>query len=368
MKKRIWLLSCVFTILLCGCGNSEQTSAAQNPRVTEAAQTETAAPTPTEEEKAGGEVTGKILSFTGSILSLQVEGEENSVEFEIGDGKVECQNGILAGEVVVVSYEGERKKGDITKAKVLEVSDALKREELEETVIAGQVQAVTNNTLTIATEENESITFITTGAKYDLMQGLALDNWVDVSYKGERAGNNARNLKVLSVTDKNYLEEAEEEVVSEDTQEMEATLLSVQNDIFTVQDDEGEQYQFSANHAKISLRYGVLEDSEIILTYTGKASADVSSSELKSVVDKDPNVVNEETGGFSVTGTIMVCGDHVLTLMSNDGAQITCAMENAQFELSKEPALGDYVKIVVKPNKKSNVYQVLKIASAFSQD
>ena len=131
MKKRIWLLSCVFTILLCGCGNSEQTSAAQNPRVTEAAQTETAAPTPTEEEKAGGEVTGKILSFTGSILSLQVEGEENSVEFEIGDGKVECQNGILAGEVVVVSYEGERKKGDITKAKVLEVSDALKREELE---------------------------------------------------------------------------------------------------------------------------------------------------------------------------------------------------------------------------------------------
>lgn len=368
MRKKTWLLGCALAILLCGCGNNEQTSAAQKPQVTEAAETETAAPTPTEEQETGGEVTGKILNFTGSILSLEVEGEDNSVEFEIGDGKLKCQNGILAGEEVVVSYEGERKQGDITKAKVLEVSDAPGREELEETVIAGQIQAVTNNTLTIATEENVSITFVTTGARYELKQGLALDKWVDVSYKGEMIGSNARNLKVLSVTDNNYLEEKDEELSSEDVQEMKATLLSVQNDILTVQEKEGEQYQFSASQAQISLRYGVLEDSEVILTYSGKASLDVSSSELKSVVDEDPKVVNEETGGFSVTGTVMVCGNNVLTLMSNDGAQITCAIENAQIDLEREPALGDYVKIIVKPNKKSNVYQVLKIASAFSQD
>ncbi|MDO5389756.1 MAG: hypothetical protein Q4F24_01535 [Eubacteriales bacterium] len=367
MRKKTWLLGCALTILLCGCGNSEQTSAAQKPQVTEAAETETAAPTPTEEQETGGEVTGKILNFTGSILSLQVEGEDNSVEFEIGDGKLKCQNGILAGEEVVVSYEGERKEGDITKAKVLEVSDAPGREELEETVIAGQIQAVTNNTLTIATEENVSITFVTTGARYELKQGLTLGNWVDVSYKGEMIGSNVRNLKVLSVTDSNDLEETEE-LSSEDVQEMNATLLSVQNDILTVQEKEGEQYQFSASHAQISLRYGVLEESEVILTYCGEASADASSSELKSVVDEDPKVVNEETGGFSVTGTVMVCGSNVLTVMSNDGAQITCAIEEAQIDLDREPALGDYVKIVVKPNKKSNVYQVLKIASAFSQE
>lgn len=368
MRKKTWLLGCALTIFLCGCGKSEQTSVAQKPQVTEAAETETATPVPTEEQKAGGEVTGKILNFTGSILSLKVEGEEESVEFEIGDGKLRCQNGILAGEEVVVSYESERKDGEMTNAKVLEVSDAPGREELEETVIAGQVQAVTNNTLTITTEENDSIIFITTGAKYELKQGLKLGNWVDVSYKGEMIGNNARNLKVLSVTDRNYLEETDEEISSEDTLEMKAFLLSVQNDILTVQECEGEQYQFSVSHAQMSLRYGVLEDSEVILTYSGKASADVSSSELKSVVDEDPKVVNEETGGFSVTGTVMVCGNNILTLMSNDGAQITCAVENAQIDLEKEPALGDYVKIVVKPNKKSNVYQALKIASAFSQD
>ena len=368
MKKRTWLLGCTLAIVLCGCENSEQTSAAQKPQVTEAAETETATPTPTEKQETGGEVTGEILNFTGSILSLKVEGEDNSVEFEIGDGKLKCQNGILAGEEVVVSYEGERKEGDITRAKVLEVSDAPGREELEETVIAGQVQAVTNNTLTITLEENDSITFVTTGAKYELKQGLALGNWVDVSYKGKMMGNNARNLKVLSVTDNNYLEENDEEISSENMQEMQATLLSVQNDILTVQDKEGEQYQFSADKAQISLQYGVLEDSEVILTYCGKASADVSSSELKSVVDKDPKVVNEETGGFSVTGTVMVCGNNILTLMSNDGAQITCATEEAQIDLGKEPDLGDYVKIVAKPNKKSNVYQALKIASAFSQD
>ena len=367
MRKKTWLLGCAFTILLCGCGNSEQTSAAQKPQVTEAAETETAAPTPAEEQKTGGEVTGKILNFTGSILSLKVEGEDNSVEFEIGDGKLQCQNGILAGEEVVVSYEGERKDGDITKAKVLEVSDAPGREELEESVIAGQIQAVTNNTLTIATEKGISITFVTTGAKYELKQGLAPGNWVDVSYKGEMIGSNARNLKVLSVIDSNYLEENEESA-SEDTQEMNAILLSVQNDILTVQEKDGEQYQFSAGQAQISLRYGVLEDSEVVLTYCGEASTDVSSSELKSMVDEDPKVVNEETGGFSVTGTVMVCGSNVLTVMSNDGAQITCAIEKTRIDLERAPALGDYVKIVVKPNKKSNVYQVLKIASAFSQD
>lgn len=366
MRKRIWLLSCIFTILLCGCGNSEQTSAAQNPHVTEAAEIETATPTPTEKQETVGEVTGEILNFTGSILSLKVEGEDNSVDFEIGDGKLRCQNGILAGEKVVVSYEGEWKQGDMAQAKVLEVSDAPGREELEETVVSGQIQAVTNNTLTIATEENNSIIFITAGAQYELVQGIALDNWVDVSYKGQMLGSSAKNLKVLSVTDQNYLEE--EEAFSEETQEMEATLLSVQNEILTVQDCEGEQYQFSAEHAALSLRYGVLEDSEVILTYTGEASADVSSSELKSVVDKDPKVVNEETGGFSVTGTVMVCGNNVITLMSNDGAQITCAIENAQIDLAKEPDLGDYVKVIVKPNKKSNVYEALKIASAFSMD
>lgn len=368
MRKKIWLLSCIFTILLCGCGNSEQTSAARNPQVTEAAETETAKPTPTEKQETVGEVTGEILNFTGSILSLMVEGEEDSVDFEIGDGKLKCQNGILAGEAVVVSYEGEWKQGDMTRAKVLEVSDAPGREEMETSVIAGQIQAVTNNTLTIQPEENNSIIFITTGAKYELVKGLALGNWVEVSYKGQMVGSSAKNLKVLSVTDKNNLEETEEEVDSENTQEMKATLVSVENDILTVQDCEGEKYQFSAENAALSLQYGVLEDSEVILTYTGEASADASSAELKSIVDEDPKVVNEETGGFSVTGTVMVCGNNVITLMSNDGAQITCTIENAQIDLSREPDLGDYVKVIIKPNKKSNVYEALKIAGACSRD
>lgn len=366
MNKKIWLLGFAVVILLCGCGNREQTSAAQRLQPTEAAETETAVPT--EEQMNKEEVTGKILNFTGSLLSLEVEGEEDSVEFEIGDGRLKCQNGILAGEQVVVSYEGERKKGDTSKVKVLEVSDAPEREELEETVIAGQIQSVTNNTLTIAAEENISITFITTGAKYELKQGLKSDHWVDVSYKGEMMGANARNLKVLSVTDHYGEGDTEEEVSSEETKEMKASLLSVQNDILTVQEKDGERYQFSADQAQISLQYGVLEGSEVILTYSGEASADAASSELKAVVDQDPKVVNEETGGFSVTGTVMVCGNNMLTFMSNDGAQITCTIDMAQIDLKKEPDLGDYVKITVKPNKKSNVYQALKITSAFSQD
>ncbi len=392
------------------------------------------------------ELTGTIKSFTGGYLYLQPDDNMDTLEFNLSEAELDCENGILSGDHVSVFYEGEVKGWDTSKVQVRRITDKVDKEEMELESLVGTVVDVTTNTLSIRKEDRDTISFITTGANFQCSNGLEFGNWVNITYLGKIQGNNAKNVKVISVTDtdeaiteklseitlnplkrtvyaatdvrvhedycadspvmatipegtaldltagtgfgwvqiqfrgvdgyvyEEYLTETGQDKSSraipepewdQEEKEMTADLLAVDGDMITVESEGDKRYEFSCVGAEISMKYGLLEGSEIVLKYWGQASMDAETSSLQSIADVDPKVVNEKTGGFSVTGTVMASGTNAMTIMSDDGAQITFTTEEINQEEVSMPKEGAYVAVVVKPSSTSNVYKALSIENVY---
>lgn len=398
----------------------------------------------------GGEISGKIRSFTGGYLTIITDEEDSRIlEFNLSEAQLECENGILAGDAVTVVFEGTIDGNSTRKATATKVIDPAGKDKLEQQFMIAAISDVSTNMLTVTNTEGDSYSFVTTGAAYNCSNGLEPGNWVILTYLGELKISTAKNIKVLSVTDAgdeitaaqeetlvtalskkistldrakiydNYTVDSEviavlpaetqlnqtgetdigwvridyegsdayifkshlntippsnsasspslveNEIDPEETL-MRACITSVDRNLITVKSEEdGDTYVFDCGKASLEMSYGPLEGSEINIAYAGKASRNAEDSQVISITDVDPDVVNEETGGFSVTGTVMAFGPNNITVMSNDGAQITCTTEALSESTDYEFSEGDYVTIIIKPNSTSNVHEALEINKVY---
>ncbi len=457
MKDKGLVLGLLLAMFAVGCGHqqtepvtaeNEQTKAEEETTTpTAKAETEAeASKAADKEEEALNEITGTIKSFTGGYLYLQADDGSGTLEFNLSEAQLDCKNGILSGDQVTVFYEGEIKGWDTSKVQVSHITDQVDKEELKPETLIGTVADVTTNTLSIRKDDQDTISFISTGADVQFSNGLELGSWVEVTYLGKLQGNNAKNVKVVSITDdddaiaekqaeitltpfkrtvyaaadicihedycadspvlatlsagtelnltagigfgwvqtqykgiegyvyEEYLAETGQESSGsgnpelewdQEEKEMTAELLKVDQDLIVVKSEDGKQYEFSCADTSISMKYGLLEGSEIVLEYLGQASADEETASLLSMTDVDPKVVNEKTGGFSVVGTVMASGANAMTIMSDDGAQITFTTEEITTEEEDMPGEGAYVSVVVKPCQESNVYKALSIENVY---
>lgn len=419
MKNKRWILGLYIlaVMLIAGCGNQPQkTEEKQDSQTAEETPAETEAESPEGEPQT---VDGTIRSFTGGYLSILDE-KGDLQGFDLGDAELACKNGIIAGEEVTLEYVSE--EDELTHEEVprlLKVSDRKDARKLEEETMSGTVLDASPNTLTIqgiGDNGRDIITFFTVGTEFHCENGIGPDDAVVLTYRGDLQGSNARNVKVLSVTDAAPSETivpsetavpegedtadaaekadeisagelpAEADGTAEETaadepkgkkKETTGSIVRVDGTILVAElaDEPDEEREFDLTDAKIDLRYGLLEGSEVILTYVESAGEDAKESAdgtsamipLLSLADVDPEVVNESTGGFTITGTVMATGLSTMTVTSDDGAQITCTTEDTEIADDSAGFLreGAYVVVVIEPDSNSNVYRALSAARAY---
>ena len=105
------------------------------------------------------EIRGTVKDFTGSRLTLCQKSDTYS--FDISQAELECREGLLAGADVCVIYEGQLNTTDTSSVRVLKVADAYHdRAELKEKKTYGQVQGLTENTITLKYKKTAKLPLI----------------------------------------------------------------------------------------------------------------------------------------------------------------------------------------------------------------
>ena len=118
------------------------------------------------------EIRGTVKDFTGSRLTLCQKSDTYS--FDISQAELECKEGLLAGADVCVIYEGQLNTTDTSSVRVLKVADAYHdRAELKEKKTYGQVQGLTENTITLKSKSGKTATYPVTGTE-QYYQNLSL--------------------------------------------------------------------------------------------------------------------------------------------------------------------------------------------------
>ncbi|MEF9941506.1 MAG: hypothetical protein RSA90_01060 [Lachnospiraceae bacterium] len=148
-----------------------------------------------------GTMSGILESFSGGIIKMKSdETDHQEFSFEVKEAKIECKN-MLAGDEIVVVYDGEINGTDTSNVKVEKVIDDGKPTSTKEATIVGTVVAVTTGTIQIKTNDGKEYTFTTIGAEQVYKNGVLEGNWVTITYVGELQGTDATGIKVIKITD-----------------------------------------------------------------------------------------------------------------------------------------------------------------------
>lgn len=306
---------------------------------------------------------------TNMLTVMNMEGD--SYSFVTTGAEFNCRNGLEPGNWVTVTYLGELKISTAKNIKVISVTDT--GEEIaaaQESILVTDVSRKTSTAQRARiydsyTADGEPLAVLP--ANTELQQTGETDiGWIRINYDGGDAYIYSSHLSSTPPSKTTSQPTVPEPSPESETSEMQACIDSVDGSMITVKSKEDENtYVFDGGKGSLEMAYGPLEGSEITITYTGKAGHTPEESQVLSITDIDPDVVNEETGGFSVTGTVMAFGPNSITVMSNDGAQITCTTEALKEGADKEFSEGDYVTIIIKPVANSNVHEALEISSVY---
>ncbi|MDO4567004.1 MAG: SH3 domain-containing protein, partial [Oscillospiraceae bacterium] len=146
------------------------------------------------------QVEGILHSFSGSLIELTATTGETLV-FSLPDALINTSTGMVAGDDIVVVYDGNLNGSDTSGVTVVSVEDK-SQSALPEGAIGGTLTDATMNTVTIQTAQGVSYTFTTTNAQIDVVNGLVLGNYVEVYYQGTLHSNtDTSDIHVYRVVD-----------------------------------------------------------------------------------------------------------------------------------------------------------------------
>ena len=138
----------------------------------------------TEERVYMDELTGTLLDFDGTHLTISSNGE--TYVFDVSQTRLECKYGVVSSDQVSVIYQGQLSGTDISTISPIKITDKYHNETpLEDRTLKGKVKSLTSNALVIVTEKGNTVTFPVTGVRQYYKKGFKAGKWVYVHFRGK---------------------------------------------------------------------------------------------------------------------------------------------------------------------------------------
>ncbi len=145
------------------------------------------------------ELDGSLKSFTDGVLVVTNSNGED-ISFKItSKASFNCKN-MLAGDNLVVSYEGSIVGTDTSKATVVSVDDKGESTVIQQEMV-GTLEEYSTNSLKLKTNDGDEYTFSIVGAQQEYKNGIESGNWIHVTYTGKINGTDTSGVKVVKITD-----------------------------------------------------------------------------------------------------------------------------------------------------------------------
>lgn len=270
MKKRLLaagFLALALGISACSSKPAETTAA---PVETTAAEETTTAPETEEEEIEEDYMTGYITAIEDTVLTVKNDDDDTEKNYDISDAEIIHEFALSEGDWVEICYPAETTE-DPVPVMTLEVLESEIGKNVDPSVEA-VIEEVTDEAITITTEDEESYTLLRANAYVVSDEALAAGQTVTITYLGD-LDDEALAVKIV---EENSYDTPEAElfaftgtVAQIDEDEGSIVLESQQDDFFTFVSDE---IDFS----------GYEEGETLTIVYTGTISAkDIPAVEVR---------------------------------------------------------------------------------------
>ena len=329
------------------------------------------------------EIRGTVKDFTGSRLTLCQKSDTYS--FDISQAELECKEGLLAGADVCVIYEGQLNTTDTSSVKVLKVADAYHdRAELKEKKTYGQVQGLTENTITLKSKSGKTATYPVTGTEQYYQNGIRPGGWVYLHYRGDFGQGTSENpnildasqLKVLSVSDIDPLKVPEptptpppqpDTPVPQEKQ-LRTVIRSVNMNTLQVSPDNSDTVlKLDMSSLPCHFSGGIAAGAHANITYTGEFNGTtLDGITVLGITGEIPEQANKHSISSAISGEIIGSTANTITIMSPDGISLTFFTDTAQNSSTGGLLTGSSVKLTFDPaeSRNTNIYTCIKIEDA----
>ena len=373
-KKLVICIGSLFLITLSGCSLGDVVdhfTASDNPQLQNIHQST---------RVYMDEIRGTLQDFTGNHLT--VLSNSATYIFDISQATLECTNGMICGDAVSVIYEGQLNSTNTGTVKALKiVDDYHATSELKEGTTRGQVQSLTDNSITVKSKSGKTVTFPVTGTEQYYQGGIKAGNWVYLHYKGNFGPASDDNpnildgshMKICSVSDINPLNVPvptptpvpNKGVKVKKESRMRAVIQSIKTNVLQVSIENTENLlNLDLSSIPCYFSGGIESGSHVNVTYTGNFNGTtLDGITVLGVTGEIPENLSDRSAGFTVSGEIVASTANTITILTYDGMNITCNTENALNKSTGGLLIGSSVKITFNPadSRQTNIYTALKI-------
>lgn len=324
------------------------------------------------------ELRGTLTDFNGNQVTVQAEDQQ--YVFDVSQAAIECAEGMITGDEIIVIYEGQLNDTDTSAVKALKVADEYhKKTRLKDRTIQGTILDVTLNTITIKSKKGKTLTFPTTGAEQYYQNGLKTGAQIYLHYKGTLDADSseeayAGHLKVLSVSDIEPLKvpaptptPAPEEN-AQPANKLFCVINGISQNLLQVT-EEGSSTALQLDLASVPSYFpgGVTEGSHVTVSYTGEFNGTtLEGIALLGITAENPASQRDSHISFRVTGTIIGQTVNTITIRTDDEAVLTFDTIKARNSSTGGLEEGCRIRITFNPSAShnSNIYSGLKIEDA----
>ena len=273
----------------------------------------------TEERVYIDELTGTLLDFDGTHLTISSNGE--TYVFDVSQTRLECKYGVVSSDQVSVIYQGQLSGTDISTISPIKITDKYHNETpLEDRTLKGKVKSLTSNALVIVTEKGNTVTFPVTGVRQYYKKGIKAGKWVYVHFRGKFINEtlvgdkqyDGSFTKVISVSDTDPLKvpaatPTPSPEPKKKEQHLRAKIVSVSTSTMTViPQATGSELTVSLSSAPVYFKGGMAPGSYVNIIYTGKFNGESTSGmKIRGITGEDPDILSVRNITSTVTGTIL---------------------------------------------------------------
>lgn len=329
------------------------------------------------------EIRGTVKDFTGNHLLIQKD--ETTYDFDVSQADLECQGGIITGDMINVIYEGRLNGTDTSTVKALKVVDSYhNKTELKEKKTYGQVQGLTENTITLKSRSGKVASYPITGTEQYYQNGIRAGSWVYLHFRGNFGEPlsddpnllNARHLKVLSVSDIDPMKVPEptptpapqDQKEQQKEQQLRGVIRGVNMNTLQVSPVHSDTVlKLDMSSVPCHFSGGLSSGSHVKITYTGKLNGTSTEGiSILGITGEIPEQLKKSGVSFTVSGEITSSTANTITILSYDGMSLTFLTDTASNSSTGGLLTGSNVKLTFNPadSRASNIYTCLKIEDA----
>ena len=330
----------------------------------------------TEERVYIDELTGTLLDFDGTHLTISSNGE--TYVFDVSQTRLECKYGVVSSDQVSVIYQGQLSGTDISTISPIKITDKYHNETpLEDRTLKGKVKSLTSNALVIVTEKGNTVTFPVTGVRQYYKKGIKAGKWVYVHFRGKfinetLVGNKQYDgsfTKVISVSDTDPLKvpaatPTPSPEPKKKEQHLRAKIVSVSTSTMTVvPQTTGSELTVPLTSVPVYFKGGMAPGSYVNIIYTGKFNGESTNGmKIRGITGEDPDTLSIRNISSTVTGTILGTTANTVLIQTYDGVKILCSRENVQDLSTSGMEEGADLRVTFNPAKSrtSNIYTCIK--------